>query len=191
MSSKYRLCLLCVILLFGGAGLMAWAMTNSTSSQPTLSAVPTASPTRASWLILPELPSTATQADVGAEIYRLVCQDCHGNRGQGLTDEWRAEWNPKHQNCWQSKCHAPNHPPEGFILPRYVPPLLGPGSLSRYETILELYTYIRVNMPWHNPGSLQEAEYWQVTAFLVRERQMNLGDVVLDEERAGKLLLSR
>ena len=101
--------LLCVALLVAVAGLTAWAMANSEPAPPPPPPAAMASSTEESWLILPDLPPTATQADVGAEIYRLVCQDCHGNRGQGLTDEWRAEWDPEDQNCWQSKCHAPNH----------------------------------------------------------------------------------
>jgi len=162
------------------------------TSASTSAPLPTArmASTPHSWIILPDLPSTATQADVGAEIYRLVCQDCHGNRGQGLTGEWRAQWAPADQNCWQSKCHSLDHPPEGFTLPRYVPPLLGPGTLSQFKTTLDLYNYIHVNMPWQNPGSLQEAEYWQLTAFLARERHLTLGDLPLDENRAKNLLLS-
>ena len=191
MTGKYQLSLLCVFLLFGVAGLVAWAMMNNPPSPSPLAPVAMASPTRESWLILPELPATATQADIGAEIYRLVCKACHGNQGQGLTDEWRAQWNPQDQNCWQSKCHASNHPPEGFILPRYVPPLVGPNTLSRFETTLDLYHYIRINMPWHNPGSLQEAEYWQLTAYLAGKHQITWGDLPLDEERAAKLLLSQ
>lgn len=131
---------------------------------------PTLTPTpEASWLILPEMPETATQADFGAEIYRLVCRDCHGDKGQGLTDEWRATWAPKDQNCWQSKCHAANHPINGFDLPRYVPAIIGPTALARFDTPVEIHEYILVNMPWHNPGSLTNEEYWQLTAFLVRE----------------------
>jgi mono/diheme cytochrome c family protein len=142
-----------------------------------------------SWLVLPELPSTATQADVGAEIYRLVCQDCHGDRGQGLTDEWRAEWAPEDQNCWQSKCHASNHPPEGFVLPRQVPALMGVNTLKAHETVLDLHNYIRSRMPWHDPGNLQAWEYWQVTAFLIRERGLASGDLPLGEAEAANLLL--
>jgi mono/diheme cytochrome c family protein len=136
------------------------------------------------------MPSTATQADVGAEIYRLVCSACHGDEGQGLTDEWRAEWNPRDQNCWQSKCHAANHPPDGFVLPHYVPPVIGPGTLSGFETTLDLYNNIRTTMPWHDPGSMQDTEYWQLTAFLAREHQVILGDLPLDEDRAAEILLS-
>jgi cytochrome c5 len=180
----------CAILVAAVAGLAACAMAHS---EPALSPpVPTmtATPDRESWLILPDFPPTATQADVGAEIYRLVCQDCHGSRGQGLTADWRAEWAPEHQNCWQARCHAPGHPPEGFLLPRYVPPLLGPGSLARFETLLDLYDYVRTTMPWHNPGSLLEAEYWQITAYLARERRLIQGDAVLDEAQAATIWLS-
>jgi len=148
---------------------------------------PTATP--ASWLRLPQMPDSATQADYGAEIYRLVCQDCHGDRGQGLTDEWRSTWAPEDQNCWQSRCHASNHPPEGFILPTFAPPLLGPGSLSNHETALDLYNYIRLRMPFHNPGSLQDWEYMQLTAFLVRERELAV-DLPLDATGAANLILS-
>jgi cytochrome c5 len=191
MNSKNRSSLLWIILLFVVAGLVVWAMATGTFSQTPPPSTVIAPPTRESWLILPDLPPTASQADIGAEIYRLVCQDCHGNRGQGLTDEWRAEWDPKHQNCWQSKCHASNHLPEGFILPRYAPPLIGSGTLSRFETALDLYNYMRISMPWHNPGSLQEAEYWQLTVFLAREHQITLGDLPLDEDWAAKQLLSQ
>lgn len=137
---------------------------------PVATSMPPITPTpEESWLILPEMPASATQADIGAEIYRLVCRDCHGDKGQGLTDEWRATWNPEDQNCWQSKCHAGNHPVNGFDLPRYVPALIGPSTLARFSEPDELQEYIRVNMPWHDPGSLTNEEYWQLTAFLLRE----------------------
>jgi len=134
----------------------------------------TATP-KTSWLILPTLPASATQADAGAEIYRLVCRDCHGDKGQGLTDEWRATWNPEHQNCWQSKCHASNHPVNGFDLPRFVPAIIGPSTLARFGEPAELHEYLQSNMPWYDPGSLTGQEYWQLVAFLVRE---NGGDPI-------------
>jgi len=158
-------------------------------SESPVPATPSSTPSSESWLLLPEFPSTATQADVGAEIYRLVCQDCHGDRGQGLTDGWRAEWAPEDQNCWQSKCHASNHPPEGFILPRHVPALIGPNTLLAHQTVLDLQNFIRNRMPWHDPGNLQEVEYWQVTAYLIRERGLASGDLPLGEAEAANLPL--
>jgi hypothetical protein len=143
-----------------------------------------------SWLILPELPETATQADYGAEIYRLVCQDCHGKVGQGLTEAWRIEgFAPEDQNCWQAKCHSGSHPIDGFELPQYIPPVAGEESLSRFHTSLDLYNFIRVAMPYHNPGSLLEREYWQLTAFIVRMNGLDPMTAPLDEAQAAKLVL--
>ena len=181
----------CTFIILIGMLVVSSACSNE-SEALTANPMPTSMPraqTSESWLVLPPLPSTATQADVGAEIYRLVCQACHGNRRQGLTDDWRAEWSPQDQNCWQSKCHASNHPPEGFIQPRYVPPLESPSALQAHETALDLYNYIRNRMPWHAPGSLQDTEYWQVTAFLIRERGLVLGDLPLGEVEAASLPL--
>jgi len=189
MISKYRLVLLAITLLAVAGIVGGCENINSSPSLTLLSLRPAPTPTSESWLRLPDMPETATQADYGAEIYRLVCRDCHGDRGQGLTDEWRATWAPEDQNCWQSKCHVGNIPPEGFLLPRYVPPLLGEGSLSNHDTALDLYNFIRLRMPWHTPGSLQDWEYMQLTAFLARERGLN-PDLPLDENKAGKLLLS-
>ena len=105
-------------LLIGGAGLYGCASPQQPLPPATVQTVSTVTPTSAAapmheWILI-DLPAGASQLEYGAEVYRLVCQDCHGNRGQGLTDEWRATWAPADQNCWQSKCHAANHPPEGF-----------------------------------------------------------------------------
>jgi mono/diheme cytochrome c family protein len=140
-------------------------------------------------LIIPDLGPNATQADYGERAYRLVCAACHGNRGQGLTDEWRAQWPPEDQNCWQSKCHAPNHPPDGFIVPRYVPPVLGPNTLLRFGTALDLHDYIYQAMPWQEPASLSVKEYWDITAYLVRERGVDPIREPLDAARAATLRL--
>lgn len=116
----------------------------------------------------PVLPQDPTQADLGAQVYYQNCMSCHGDRGQGLTDEWRAAWAEGDQNCWQAKCHAANHPPNGFELVRYVPPVIGEGRLARFQNAAMLQDYVSTRMPWENPGRLTEDEYWQVTAFLLR-----------------------
>lgn len=146
-------------------------------------------PPKKSWLILPDLSDSATQADWGAEIYRLVCQDCHGDIGRGLTEEFISTWNPQDQNCWQSKCHATNHPPEGFLLPQYIPAIIGDDTLTRFETTQDLFGYIREYMPWHNPGSLIEEEYWQLTAYLIRENGIDQNNVLLDWTSAKLIFL--
>ncbi len=143
-----------------------------------------------SWLTLPDMPETATHANYGAEIYRLVCQDCHGGVGQGLTDEWRAEaFSPDDQNCWQSKCHNGTHPVDGFVLPKYVPPVAGEEALVRFETAFDLYNYIREAMPYHNRGSLLDIEYLQLTAFISELNGLDQVPAALDAMGAAEIVL--
>lgn len=130
-------------------------------------------------LSMPVLPPNPSQADLGSELYYQICLACHGDWGQGLSDGWRAEWG-EDQDCWQSKCHASNHPPWGFELPREIPPVLGMGSLARYSNATELYDYILHKMPWWNPGSLSEEEAWALTAYLMRSRGEIVNEVSLD-----------
>ncbi len=118
----------------------------------------------------PGLSPDASQVDKGAMVYWTICMACHGDRGQGLTDEWRAAWGLD-QNCWASKCHAPNHPPQGFQLPKTIPAILGPGTMSRFADARDLHTYIADTMPWWNPGSLTPEQSLAVTAYLLRERK--------------------
>jgi len=132
---------------------------------------PTPEPT--SWvapdLYKPVIPDDPLLADLGAVKYWGVCMACHGDRGQGLTDEWRERGFGEDMNCWQSRCHSYNHPSEGFQLVRVVPPAVGSNTLRRFTTAAELQAYLVVKMPWWNPNSLTPAEAWQLTAFLLRE----------------------
>ena len=59
----------------------------------------------------PPMGNPPTQVDQGHFVYYQVCIACHGDHGQGLTGEWRAQFGSKDMNCWQSKCHSFNHPP--------------------------------------------------------------------------------
>ena len=121
------------------------------------------------FLLKPALPDNPSLADQGKVYYWGVCMACHGDHGQGLTDEFRQEAFGEDMNCWVSRCHAANHPPEGFIFPRYVPALIGSGTLSRFVTAFELQDYIQRTMPWWNQGTLKEEDAWSLTAFLLRE----------------------
>jgi mono/diheme cytochrome c family protein len=130
-----------------------------------------------------------TQADQGAQVYYLVCMVCHGDRGQGLTEDWRNLLDPMDRNCWQSKCHASNHPVEGFKLPKVVPAIIGPGELEPFQNALNLHDYLQARMPWQAPGMLSEDEYWQLTAYLVRENGFDPGPLPLDRERSATINL--
>ncbi|HSJ55156.1 MAG TPA: hypothetical protein VLC52_15545 [Anaerolineae bacterium] len=138
-------------------------------------------------LAMPTLPAEPTQVELGAHMYRLVCMACHGDRGQGLTDEWRAAWSTDEQYCWQRKCHAANYPPGGFELVRFVPAIVGEDRLVRFQTAAGLHEYIRTRMPWQAPGSLEEDEYWQITAFVLLANGVIDGTETIGPENAAEV----
>lgn len=143
---------------------------------PTLAAaqIPTARmPPQKSWILI-DLPPGATQLQFGAEVYRLVCEACHGNLGQGLTDSWRATWAPQDQNCWQSKCHGPNHPPDGFSMPM-APAVVGSAALSSFVTARDLQDFVQRRMPWQDPGSLAGKDSWAATAYILKMNHVDPG----------------
>ena len=140
-------------------------------------------------LARPPMSDPPTQAELGHYRYYLSCMVCHGDKGQGLTDEWRGVLDPLDQNCWQSKCHAANHPPEGFQAPRNAPAVIGAGTLGAYETLADLFEYIRVKMPWPFPGLFEDEEYWQLSAFLADANHVDRGNTALGPENAGSLLV--
>ena len=133
----------------------------------------------------PILPASPSMADRGALPYWGICLSCHGDKGQGLTDEWRQGGFGLDMNCWKSKCHAPNHPTPGFVLPRLIPAIIGPNTLQRFTTAQELKTYIKNTMPWWNPGSLSEDDSWNLTAYLLRENGVLPHDQNLNIQQAS------
>jgi hypothetical protein len=130
-----------------------------------------------------------TQIELGHYQYWMSCMICHGDRGQGLTVEWReGVLDPGDQNCWQSKCHAPNHPPYGFEIPRSSPAVMGEGALTSFKTAAELQAYIRVEMPWAFPGLFDDEEYWRITAYLARKNEIDMPDEPLGPLNGDRLL---
>src|SRR5690606_1073059 len=111
----------------------------------------------------PTVPNPS-QADEGAQVYWLNCQPCHGDVGQGLTDEWREQYPEDHQNCWTSGCHGEQPYENGFTLPTTVPPVTGEGSLETFDHMGLVYSYISAAMPYNLPGVLDEEEYLAITA---------------------------
>jgi mono/diheme cytochrome c family protein len=144
---------------------------------PTATLLPTASiepdlvlTLTADRLAKPAMPAHPTQADKGAEVYWFICLPCHGDRGQGLTEEWRQVFGVEEQNCWQSDCHGSRHPPEGFELPRSVPPVIGADALTRLSTAEDLYHIISTSMPWWDPDYVGDEDAWNLSAYLLRAR---------------------
>ena len=140
-------------------------------------------------LARPPMSDPPTQIELGHAEYWMSCMVCHGDRGQGLTEEWRSVLDPADQNCWQSRCHAANHPPEGFQIPREAPLVMGTGALSGYRTATELYEYLRVDMPWSFPGLFSDEKYWELTAYLAGANQIDLPHEPLSPENGEDTLL--
>jgi mono/diheme cytochrome c family protein len=136
----------------------------------------------------PPTVASPTQADEGAQLFWLHCQPCHGDQGQGLTDEWRMQYPEEDRNCWTSGCHGRVPYEEGFTLPTVVPAVIGDDSLARFATMGDVYDYVRVAMPFPFPGTLTEAEYLAITAYLARAHGVWDGRP-LDPARAHQLRL--
>ncbi len=120
-------------------------------------------------LAQPTLPPSPSQADHGAQVWWLSCLPCHGDRGQGLTDEFRLTYPPEEQYCWESGCHGARPYDQGFTLPTQIPAVIGPGALLKFPNAAVLHAYIAAAMPFWKPGSLAEADSWSVTAFILRQ----------------------
>lgn len=159
------------LILLGGFCLLAFfpptagaaSAFDSGTPTPTLAPTPTFDLRRLDRPLVNDPPS---QLDEGKLIFWSVCMACHGDTGQGLTDAWRDSFG-EDRDCWTSKCHASNHPPQGFEFPRLVPSLAGEGRLLRFVNAKQLYEYNLAKMPWWNPGSLTEAKALAVTATLL------------------------
>jgi hypothetical protein len=115
----------------------------------------------------PTVPSP-NQADEGAQLYWLHCQPCHGDVGQGLTDDWRAQYPPEDQYCWNSGCHGPSPYKQEFQLPTAVPAVIGDGTLIKFPTLDSVYRYVSVAMPYFFPGDLTQEEYLAIVAHVAR-----------------------
>jgi mono/diheme cytochrome c family protein len=138
----------------------------------------------------PTLPVSPSQADIGAQAYWLSCLPCHGDIGQGLTDEFRLTYPEEERNCWTSGCHGQKPYEDGFTFPKYIPPIIGSGTLQKFSNAAILRSYIFATMPFWKPGSLTEEETWQITAFLLRENKLWDAQDELNASNADRILVA-
>lgn len=125
----------------------------------------------------------------GADLYHLRCAVCHGATGQGLA-EARLAFPEDHRRC--SRCHKPSNPP--LLANPFVdnnmfdigdaPALAGEDALTA-PNAAALYSYLRAAMPRHAPGSLADAEYLDITAYLLELNRALPGGAVLTEQNAA------
>lgn len=126
----------------------------------------------------------------GSILYWGICMSCHGDRGQGLTDEWRSGFAAEDRDCWQSGCHGPDFPAESFFMPsdNIAPAIAGPGKLARFRNAQELHDFIIAKMPWWSPGQLNDEEAWQVTAYVLRLQKVMPTDFKLTDTNASVIM---
>jgi cytochrome c len=141
-------------------------------------------------LAQPTLPASPSQADRGAQVYWLSCLPCHGDRGQGLTEEFKQTYPAEDRNCWNSGCHGKRPYEKGFTLPINIPAIIGPGTLQKFPNASLLQSFIFAAMPYWKPASLTEEESWQVTAFLLRENNLWTTREELTASNADQVLIS-
>jgi cytochrome c len=124
-------------------------------------------------------------------VYWLSCLPCHGDKGQGLTDEFRKTYPPEEEYCWESGCHGANPYESGFTIPKKIPGVVGPDTLGKFSDAAQLNAYIRAAMPFWKPGSMSEEESWRVTAFILRENDLWDGTTELNASNASTVKIPR
>ena len=186
-QTRFLVILFCVILIGGGI-LFSTGPANASPSPVCIQAT----------LPLGDRPGPPptvyppAQSDNGAQAYWGICQDCHGDRGQGLTADWRATFAPEYQDCWASGCHGEDAPQNSFvILESGAPALAGPGALPLFSNAFELGAYIQGNMPLSPSGSISSEQTWELAAFLMTLNKRNLGEYALSGSSAAAIPLHR
>jgi hypothetical protein len=135
------------------------------SQTPTSTLLPSLSPTPDP-LAEPPLPANPTQLENGRHLYWLNCMPCHGDRGQGLTAEFRQVY-VEDANCWARGCHGGRLEDKGFPIPKTVPAIISStGTLPPFDTPEKLYQFLRATHPPQNPGFMPDSDYWALTAYL-------------------------
>jgi hypothetical protein len=132
-------------------------------------------------LVEPPLPAHPTELELGRNLYWHWCMTCHGDQGQGLTDEWRAVWVSDHQNCWARGCHAGHNGDTAFPLPTVIPAIVGNHPMQKFPALADLFTYLKGTHPPQHPGSLEEKEYHAIAVyvFALNNRQLAEATVTL------------
>jgi cytochrome c len=138
--------------------------------------------------ILAVIDGYGPQVRHGAEVYDLVCSNCHGNTGFGIA-EGRAEFASEDQKC--ETCHRPNNAARkvdvkisernSFNIGR-PPALRGEAFLQKFAHAAGLHAYIRTAMPRYDPGVLRDQDYLDITAFLLAlNNKLPQGTTLTDE----------
>lgn len=124
----------------------------------------------------PPLPENPTEFELGQNLYWHWCMTCHGDHGQGLTDEFRGIWEPEHQNCWARGCHAGRPGDEGFPIPTVVPAVVNDSHLAQFASVQGLTEYLQTTHPPQSPGVLKTGEYHAIALYVFSMNARAPGD---------------
>lgn len=132
----------------------------------------------------------SSQGGHGHDLFYIYCMPCHGDQGQGLTDEFRLrQYPPEDTNCWKSGCHGERPYENGFKLPKTVPALIGTNTLTRFATARQMYDFMRTAMPFSKPGSLSPEQYLQVLAYLLEQNHLVPAGARLEADTLQNIVL--
>lgn len=102
---------------------------------------------------------------------------CHGDKGQGLTGEFRVLW-LDHQDCWARGCHGGKGSNEGFPIPTIIPAVVTTDRLSRFASEADLYEFLKATHPPQYPGYLEDEEYRTLAAFVLFMNNRAIDEII-------------
>ena len=184
----YKSLISTIMLSLGALLLISVSAAALPANKTTLSATPQNTPTlESARLSQPPTVTAPDQADNGAQAYWSMCMSCHGDRGQGLTAEWRqTAYEPGLRDCRQSGCHGSDHPANSFEIPASgIPALAGPGTLARFSNVLEMNRHIQENMPFSRSGSISAKQAWALTAYVLRLNNVQTAGLTYSETNSA------
>jgi mono/diheme cytochrome c family protein len=152
-----------------------FGITGNRSKSVSAQELPTPTPTYDP-LAEPFLPEHPSEYELGRNLYWHNCMTCHGDVGQGLTDEFRAIWPEDHQNCWDYGCHGGRRDDEGFPIPTIVPALVDEKKLSQFPSQQGLFDFLKSTHPPQDPGCLEDEQYQAIVYYV-----FSMNDRSLDE----------
>lgn len=91
---------------------------------------------------------------------------CHGDQGQGLTDEFRDIWESDHQNCWARGCYAGRSGDFEFPIPTIVPTVVDDDHLSQFASLQDLADFLKATHPPQSLRILKAEEYYAIAFFV-------------------------
>ncbi len=172
MNSRRRL----IFYTFGIAGVLICISLISMQVQPAHAQDPIPTPTYDP-LAQPELPPNPTKFEMGRYLFWRHCMPCHGDVGQGLTDEFRVLWED-HANCWDRGCHGGRKEDEGFPIPTVIPAIVTEDHLKQFTSEDELFGFLKATHPPQYPGYLEDEEYHDIVTILFSMNERMLEEVV-------------